>query len=84
MKSASQLINPTDGHSAVFVVIVAGFVTSLMVANIIAVKLIAVGPWIMPAGVIIFPLSYILGDVLIKSSGWNFGTARRVITTFSP
>ena len=74
MKSASQLINPTDGHSTAFVVIVAGFVTSLLVANIIAVKLIAVGPWVMPAGVIIFPLSFILGDVLTEVYG--YGRAR--------
>lgn len=77
MKSASQVINPTDGHSTAFVVIVAGFVTSLMVANIIAVKLIAVGPWVMPAGVIIFPLSFILGDVLTEVYG--YGRARQVI-----
>lgn len=68
---------PVAGHSTAFVVIVAGFVTSLLVANIIAVKLIAVGPWIMPAGVIIFPLSYILGDVLTEVYG--YGRARQAI-----
>ena len=68
---------PPAGYSTAFVWIVAGFVTSLLVANIIAVKLIAVGPWILPAGVIIFPLSYLLGDVLTEVYG--YGRARRVI-----
>jgi uncharacterized integral membrane protein (TIGR00697 family) len=71
----SPLANP--GHSTAFVAIVAGFITSLLVANIIAVKLIAVGPWIMPAGVIIFPLSYILADVLTEVYGYH--RARQVI-----
>ena len=63
--------------SPAFVLVVAGFITSLLVANVIAVKLIAVGPWIMPAGVIIFPISYILGDVLTEVYGYP--RARQVI-----
>ncbi|MCB1768335.1 MAG: queuosine precursor transporter [Candidatus Competibacteraceae bacterium] len=66
-----------SGYSMAFVMIVAGFVTSLLVANIIAVKLIEIGPWIMPAGVIIFPVSYILGDVLTEVYGYH--RARQVI-----
>ena len=44
--------------------ITAVFVTSLIVSNIIAVKLISVGPFFLPAGILIFPISYIFGDVL--------------------
>ena len=53
------------------------FVVCLITANIISVKLIVVGPWTLPAGVIIFPISYIFGDVLTEVYG--FRTARRVI-----
>lgn len=71
-------ISPSSAsHSTAFVLVVAGFITSLLVANIIAVKLIAVGSWIMPAGVIVFPLSYILGDVLTEVYGYS--RARQVI-----
>jgi hypothetical protein len=77
MESESRSSSPPTGHSTAFVWIVAGFVTSLLVANIIAVKLFAVGSLVMPAGVIIFPLSYILGDVLTEVYG--YGRARRVI-----
>ena len=64
-------------YSGLFVVIAGLFVSSLIAANIISVKLIAIGDWFVPAGVVIFPLSYILGDVLTEVYG--FRSARRVI-----
>src|ERR1035437_3724873 len=60
-----------------FVIITALFVTCLITANIIAVKLISVGPFVLPAAVIIFPFSYIFGDILTEVYG--FKLARRVI-----
>lgn len=57
--------------------ITAIFVTCLIVSNIIAVKLISVFGMLLPAAIIIFPLSYILGDVLTEVYG--YGQARRVI-----
>ena len=60
-----------------FPAIAAIFVTSLIVSNIIAVKLIAIGPFFLSAAVIIFPLSYIFGDVLTEVYG--YARARRVI-----
>ncbi len=65
------------GYSPWFVLIVAVFVTCLIVANIIAVKLISVFGLILPAAVIIFPISYIFGDVLTEVYGYR--QARRVI-----
>ncbi|HEY7062740.1 MAG TPA: queuosine precursor transporter [Chloroflexota bacterium] len=59
------------------VAVTALFVTSLLTANVIAVKLVALGPWVVPAGVVIFPLSYIFGDVLTEVYGYR--QARRVI-----
>jgi uncharacterized integral membrane protein (TIGR00697 family) len=59
------------------VVVTALFVTSLLTANIIAVKLVALGALVVPAGVVIFPLSYIFGDVLTEVYGYR--QARRVI-----
>ena len=58
-------------------VAVALFVASLLTANIIAVKLIQLGSLILPAGVVIFPVSYILGDVLTEVYGYRW--ARRAI-----
>jgi uncharacterized integral membrane protein (TIGR00697 family) len=60
-----------------FVVTAALFVTCLLTANIIAVKLIVLLGFLVPAGIIIFPLSYLFGDVLTEVYG--YGAARRVI-----
>jgi uncharacterized integral membrane protein (TIGR00697 family) len=71
---------PTVGprYSPRFVVIAALFVTCLIIANIIAVKLIQLpGGIIAPAGIVIFPLSYLFGDVLTEVYG--YAAARRVI-----
>lgn len=64
-------------YSPLFVVLAGLFVASLIAANIISVKLIALGNWFVPAGVVIFPLSYIFGDVLTEVYGYR--SARRVI-----
>jgi uncharacterized integral membrane protein (TIGR00697 family) len=60
-----------------FVVIASLFVTCLITANIIAVKLIVLFNLLVPAGIIVFPLSYLFGDVLTEVYG--YAAARRVI-----
>ena len=65
------------GYSSWFVLIVALFVTCLVAANIIAVKLVDLFGLTVPAGIIIFPVSYILGDILTEVYGYP--QARRVI-----
>jgi hypothetical protein len=57
--------------------ITAVFVTSLIISNITAVKLISVGPFVLPAAILIFPISYIFGDILTEVYG--YARARRVI-----
>jgi queuosine precursor transporter len=64
-------------HSPWFVFVVAVFITCLITANIIAVKVIRVFGFILPAAIIVFPLSYVFGDVLTEVYGYR--QARRVI-----
>jgi queuosine precursor transporter len=64
-------------YSIWFVFIVGLFITCLVTANIIAVKLVDIGGLIVPAGIVIFPISYIVGDVLTEVYGYK--QARRVI-----
>ena len=59
------------------VIIAAVFITCLITANIIAVKVISLGTFILPAAIFVFPLSYIFGDVLTEVYGYR--VARRVI-----
>ena len=68
---------PAARYSLWFVIIAAVFVTCLITSNILAVKLISVADLILPAAIIIFPLSYIIGDVLTEVYGYR--EARRVI-----
>jgi uncharacterized integral membrane protein (TIGR00697 family) len=60
-----------------FVAIAALFVTTLVISNIIAVKLVEISGRVFPAGLVIFPLSYLLGDVLTEVYGYR--SARLVI-----
>src|SRR5579883_178415 len=65
-------------YSSSFVLLAGLFVTCLVVANIIAVKVIALPFGLFtPAGIVIFPLSYLFGDVLTEVYGYS--AARRVI-----
>lgn len=59
------------------VIIIAVFITCLITANIIAVKVISLGSFILPAAVFVFPISYIFGDILTEVYGYK--VARRVI-----
>ena len=60
-----------------FITCAALFVTCLLTANTIATKLITAGGVVLTAGVVIFPLSYVLGDVLTEV--WGYAASRRVI-----
>lgn len=60
-----------------FLLSVGVFITLLVIANIIAVKLVDVFGFILPAAVVIFPISYIFGDILTEVYGYR--QARRVI-----
>ncbi|HET6450284.1 MAG TPA: queuosine precursor transporter [Spirochaetia bacterium] len=58
-------------------VVTAVFVTCLITSNIIAVKIIDVAGVVVPAAVVIFPLSYLFGDVLTEVYG--YAKSRQVI-----
>ena len=64
-------------YSPWFVFVVAIFITCLITANITAVKLVSAFGFVLPAGIIIFPISYIFGDILTEVYGYR--QARRVI-----
>jgi queuosine precursor transporter len=75
--SDKPIERPTAKYSVYFLIVVAVFITCLITANIIAVKLIGFWGVVVPAGTIIFPISYIFGDVLTEVYGYR--AARRVI-----
>ena len=64
-------------YSFRFITLVALFITCLIAANITAVKLVSLFGLLLPAAIVIFPVSYIVGDVLTEVYG--FRQTRRVI-----
>lgn len=72
LRTGNQLV------SLWFVCLAALFVTALITANIIAVKIVEIGGVQVPAGTLtLFPLAYIFGDVLTEVYG--YARARQVI-----
>jgi queuosine precursor transporter len=63
--------------STLFVTITAFFVTALIAANVMSVKLVDFLGLEIDAGTIIFPVTYIFGDILTEVYG--YGRARQVI-----
>lgn len=53
------------------------FTACLLISNILAIKIITIGSLAVPAGVIIFPISYIVNDVIVEI--WGYKKARFVI-----
>jgi uncharacterized integral membrane protein (TIGR00697 family) len=53
------------------------FVAALLISNFAAQKMFSLGPFVFTAGVLVFPISYIFGDVLTEVYG--FRRARKVI-----
>lgn len=71
--------NPLKNRQlAAFVVMTVLMVTFYLTANVMAVKLISVGGvTIFDAGTIVFPITYMLGDVFTEM--WGFKTTRKVV-----
>jgi len=55
------------------------FVALLMISNTVASKLFSIGPLIFTGAVLVFPLTYIFGDILTEVYGYR--RARKVIWT---
>ncbi len=66
MKSTNRLL-----------VIAAISITCFITANIIGVKIISFGQVTLPAAIVVFPLSYIFGDILTEVYGYRW--SRRII-----
>ena len=77
MNNGVEKEESTSGHSTWFLVVVALFIASLIASNIVAVKLIEFSGLILTAAIVIFPISYIIGDVLTEVYGYR--RARRAI-----
>jgi queuosine precursor transporter len=71
MPQEQKSVSIIASYSRYFLAVVVLFITCLITANIIAVKLITVFGLVLPAAVVVFPVSYILGDVLTEVYGYR-------------
>lgn len=66
-----------SSYSSLFLYMCVAFVACLLLSNLVAGKLISVFGMILPAAVILFPVTYILGDIFTEVYG--FRTSRKII-----
>src|SRR3989344_7199696 len=64
-------------NSKYFLYIAIFFVTVLVVSNTVAVKLLQLGPLVLSGATLIFPISYIFGDILTEVYGYR--ASRKII-----
>ncbi|MDP3954068.1 MAG: queuosine precursor transporter [bacterium] len=64
-------------NSKYFLYIAIFFVTVLVVSNTVAVKLLQIGPLVLSGATLIFPISYIFGDILTEVYGYR--ASRKII-----
>jgi uncharacterized integral membrane protein (TIGR00697 family) len=55
------------------------FVAALLISNIAAQKLIPIGPFIFTGGVLLFPITFIFGDILTEV--WSYKKTRLIVWT---
>lgn len=60
-----------------FIACTALFITCLLTSNVTASKLVAAGSLTLTAGIVLFPIAYIVGDVLTEV--WGYAVTRKVI-----
>ncbi|UOR08874.1 queuosine precursor transporter [Qipengyuania flava] len=85
MENTAQPARTAPQHFRYYDLVMAAFVTILLLSNLIGaskpsyVTLPLIGQWSFGAGVLFFPVSYIIGDILTEVYG--YARARRVIWT---
>lgn len=57
--------------SPLFLILFGAFLTCLLVSNIIAGKLMTIGTVVLPSAVIVFPITYLLGDLFTEVYGFR-------------
>lgn len=71
MSNFSQNLSKNQPASPLFLLLTSFFVACLLISNIIAGKLIQIFGVVLPAAVILFPITYIFGDVLTEVYGFR-------------
>lgn len=68
---------PKTSFSALYIFLMVTFCVCLIVANLVEIKTVTLGPATITAGFIVFPISYIINDCIVEVYG--FARARLMI-----
>ena len=74
---SSQSSRPPEKGPKLVSVLTGIYVSSLILANVTSQKFFALGPLVLPGGVLVFPISFIFGDILTEVYG--YAVSRKVI-----
>lgn len=68
--------NHKEQVSPVFLAIAVISIASMLIANILANRMLQVGPWAMDAGILVFPITYMISDIVSEVYGYKW--SRRI------
>jgi uncharacterized integral membrane protein (TIGR00697 family) len=70
----------SGGYQAPKLLLLSGiFIVGIVVANIASAKIMTLGPWVMDAGTLVFPITFLMTDVI--GEVWGKRTAYHVVWT---
>src|ERR1700741_4087265 len=69
--SMTHPISTSPSGYRYFHIVAMVFVASLLISNTLAVKIITWAGFTLPAGIIVFPIAYIFGDILTEVYGFR-------------
>ena len=69
--------NNSTQVSELFLYLSIVFIVCLLLSNILAAKLLKLGPYSITSGVIVFPISYIISDII--SEVYGFDKSKKII-----
>lgn len=58
-------------YSKYFVIVLALSVTSILISNVTSIKIFNLGKIVLPASALLFPITYIMGDVIAEVYGFK-------------
>lgn len=77
-KQGDEIVKKANvSYSTFFLYLAITFVVCLLLSNILAAKLLKIGTFSVTAGVLVFPISYIINDILSEVYGYD--KAKRII-----
>lgn len=71
MSPSAPISSDSSQHSTRFVFLAGLFVAALVISNVIAGKLVDFAGVVLPAAVLLFPVTYILGDIFTEVYGFR-------------